>query len=238
MTTPILEVEELEAGYGDLRVLQGISLHVGRGEVVSVVGANGAGKTTLLGALSGIVRRHGGSVLLDGQDISDTAPDKVVAAGLVLVPEGRHLFPFLTVEENLELGAYHHQARKELTSRLEEVFDLFPLLADRLNQQAGTLSGGEQQMCAIARGLMSDPKILMLDEPSEGLAPIIVERVFELIERLKQTNLTVLLVEQNVGDALDLADRGYVIEQGRLVMAGTGQELLADSELQRAYLGF
>lgn len=236
--TTLLETRDLVAGYGDLPILQGISLTVEEGDVVSVVGANGAGKTTLLGAMSGIVDKFEGSVILDGTDITETPAHQIVSAGVVLVPEGRHLFPFLTVLENLELGAYHKAARRDLDSRLEEVLELFPILADRREQRAGTLSGGEQQMCAIARGLMSDPKILMLDEPSEGLAPVIVERVFELVERLKETNLTVLLVEQNVGDALELADRGYVIEQGRIVMEGTGAELLEDEDLQRAYLGF
>ncbi len=235
--TTILEVDGLTAGYGDLPVLRGVSLTVEEGEIVSVVGANGAGKTTLLGALSGIVERFDGTIRLAGTDITQARPDAIVGQGLVLVPEGRRLFPFLTVHENLELGAYHRAGRKHLSRRLDEVFELFPVLADRRVQRAGTLSGGEQQMCAIARGLMRGPKVLMLDEPSLGLAPVIVERVFELIERLRETKLTVLLVEQNVSDCLRLSDRAYVLEQGEIVLTGPGPELLDRPELRAAYLG-
>lgn len=233
----LLEVEDLVAGYGDLPVLHGVSMTVAEGEVVSVVGANGAGKTTLLGAVSGIVDVSKGHIRFDGDEIAAARPDVIVGQGVVLVPEGRRLFPFLTVEENLELGAYHRAARHDRTARLAEVLELFPILADRREQSAGTLSGGEQQMCAIARGLMRGPRLLMLDEPSLGLAPVIVEQVFELIERLRQTRLTVLLVEQNVSDCLALSDRAYVLEQGRIAMSGTGPEMLERPDLQRAYLG-
>lgn len=233
----LLEVEGLVAGYGDLPVLHGVSMTVTEGEVVSVVGANGAGKTSLLGAISGIVDVFEGSIRFAGDEVATAGPDAIVGEGVVLVPEGRRLFPFLTVQENLELGAYHRAARRDRAARLAEVLELFPILADRREQKAGTLSGGEQQMCAIARGLMRGPDLLMLDEPSLGLAPVIVEQVFDLIERLRKTRLTVLLVEQNVSDCLSLSDRAYVLEQGRIVMSGPGPEMLERPELQRAYLG-
>jgi branched-chain amino acid transport system ATP-binding protein len=235
--TALLTVTGLSAGYGDLPVLHGVDLQVAEGEVVSVVGANGAGKTTLLSTLAGIVRATSGSVLFDGVDLTTLPPHRVVEHGLVLVPEGRKLFPFLTVAENLRLGAYHKAARAVAADTLAEMYELFPRLADRRNQNAGSLSGGEQQMCALARGLMAKPKLLLLDEPSLGLAPIVVEQLFELVRTLSQRGLTVLLVEQNVGEALELSDRGSVLEQGHVTLTGSGTELLDNPELRRAYLG-
>ena len=235
--TALLTVTGLSAGYGDLPVLHGVDLQVAEGEVVSVVGANGAGKTTLLSTLAGIVRATSGSVLFDGVDLTTLPPHRVVEHGLVLVPEGRKLFPFLTVAENLRLGAYHKAARAVAADTLAEMYELFPRLADRRNQNAGSLSGGEQQMCALARGLMAKPKLLLLDEPSLGLAPIVVEQLFELVRTLSQRGLTVLLVEQNVGEALELSDRGSVLEQGHVTLTGSGSELLDNPELRRAYLG-
>ncbi len=237
MKQDILTVTQLHAGYGDLEVLHGVDLSVREGDVVSVVGANGAGKTTLLSTIAGVVKPMSGSIIVDGVDITAIPAHKVAEQGLVLVPEGRKLFPFLTVEENLRLGAYHKGARERSSRTLAEVYELFPRLVERRNQEAGSLSGGEQQMCAIARGLMARPKILMLDEPSLGLAPIIVEQMFGLIRNLAESGLTILLVEQNVGEALELSNRANVLEQGMITMMGTGEELLRSPELQAAYLG-
>jgi branched-chain amino acid transport system ATP-binding protein len=234
----VLEIQDLHAGYGDLEVLHGVNLSVEDGDVVSVVGANGAGKSTLLGAISGLVPATKGSIIVDGVDITKIPAHRVIRHGVTLVPEGRKLFPFLTVEENLKLGAYHKSARAQSSETLAEVYDLFPQLTERRTQLAGLLSGGEQQMCAIGRGLMSKPRILMLDEPSLGLAPIIVEQMFGLIKNLAANGLTILLVEQNVADALELSKHANVLEQGHITMTGTGAELLASPDLQAAYLGF
>jgi branched-chain amino acid transport system ATP-binding protein len=233
----LLTVKGLRAGYGDLPVLHGVELEVGAGEIVAVVGANGAGKTTLLNAIAGTLPATSGSVVFDGQEISGVPAHEVVAHGLVLVPEGRRLFPFLTVEENLRLGAYHPEARRRYDETLGEMLEQFPILAERRQQLAGSLSGGEQQMCALARGLMSLPKLLMLDEPSLGLAPIIVEQVFSLIPGLVERGVTVLLVEQNVAEALELCTYANVLEQGRIALAGTGADFLEDAALRAAYLG-
>jgi len=235
--SPLLQVTGLRSGYGDLPVLHGVDLEVHAGEVVSVVGANGAGKTTLLSTLAGVVPAWSGTVVVDGVELTAVPPHRVVEHGLVLVPEGRKLFPFLTVGENLRLGAYHKAARAVARETLTEVYDLFPRLAERREQNAGSLSGGEQQMCALARGLMARPKLLMLDEPSLGLAPIVVEQLFGLIRTLSERGLTVLLVEQNVGEALELSDRGSVLEQGQVTLTGSGRELLDDPQLRAAYLG-
>jgi branched-chain amino acid transport system ATP-binding protein len=218
-------------------VLHGVDLEVAAGEIVAVVGANGAGKTTLLNAIAGTLPATSGSVVFDGQEISGVPAHEVVAHGLVLVPEGRRLFPFLTVEENLRLGAYHPKARRRYDETLGEMLEQFPILAERRQQLAGSLSGGEQQMCALARGLMSLPKLLMLDEPSLGLAPIIVEQVFSLIPGLVERGVTVLLVEQNVAEALELCTYANVLEQGRIALAGTGADFLEDAALRAAYLG-
>jgi branched-chain amino acid transport system ATP-binding protein len=234
----LLNVDSIHAGYGEVPVLADVSLRIDEGEVVSVIGANGAGKTTLLLSISGHLRPHSGRVRLGETDITGEPAHSTVGRGLVMVPEGGRLFPFMTVRENLELGAYHRAARRLLKTTLDEVMTLFPILAERGDQLAGRLSGGERQMCAIARAMMSQPRLLMLDEPSLGLAPIMVEHVFELIRSLvKVKRLTVLLVEQNVGDALDLCDRAYILERGQVVQSGAGRALLGDPSVQRAYLG-
>lgn len=234
----ILEVEGVAAGYGELPVLEGITLEVGRKEIISVVGANGAGKTTLLLTIGGHLRARHGKVRLNGNDVTALPAHEAAAMGLVMVPEGGRLFPFMTVMENLQLGAYHSAARTRMDQTMEEVLTLFPILADRREQLAGRLSGGERQMCAVARALMALPKLLMLDEPSLGLAPIIVDKVFEMLGKLVESKgLSVLLVEQNVGNALRLAKRGYVIEQGHILKSGRGQDLLNDPDVQRSYLG-
>jgi branched-chain amino acid transport system ATP-binding protein len=234
----ILRVEGICSGYGELPVLDSISLDVGQGEIVSVVGANGAGKTTLLLTISGHLQTQAGRMVFAGQDISQLPAHEAAARGLVMVPEGGRLFPFMTVLENLELGAYHSAARVRMQESLDEVMTLFPILADRRGQFAGRLSGGERQMCAVARAMMALPKLLMLDEPSLGLAPIVVDKVFEMVSTLvRKKGLSVLLVEQNVGNALRLCQRGYIIEQGRIFKSGAGQDLLNDPDVQRAYLG-
>jgi branched-chain amino acid transport system ATP-binding protein len=233
-----MRVENLSSGYRAVSVLRGVSLEIAEHEIVSVVGANAAGKTTLLLTIAGHLSVRSGRIVYDGRDISHDAPHANVSRGLVMVPEGGRLFPFMTVLENLELGAYHAAARRQLRPNLEEVLTFFPVLAERRQQMAGSLSGGERQMCAVARAVMSMPRILMFDEPSLGLAPIMIERLFELIQRLvKAKGLTVLLVEQNVSDALTMCDRGYVLSQGSVVRSGRGNELLDDPEVQQAYLG-
>lgn len=235
--TTVLEVRDLHAGYGDLEVLHGVDLSVEAGQVVSVVGANGAGKSTMLNTIAGQVPVTGGSIVVDGVDITKFPAHKVITHGVVLVPEGRKLFPFLTVEENLRLGAYQKGARKRSSQTLAEVYDHFPRLVERRTQLAGSLSGGEQQMCALGRGLMARPKILMLDEPSLGLAPIIVTQMFDLIRTLADSGLTILLVEQNVAEALEMSSHASVMEQGVISMSGTGKALLGSKALQAAYLG-
>lgn len=234
---PLLEVRDLNSGYGDLPVVRDVSLDVQEGGIVTVVGPNGAGKTTLLKTITGLVPVWSGTVVFAGKDISHAAAHTRPDTGLVMVPEGRKLFPFMTVEENLLMGGYAKTARPHMSESLDEVFELFPRLLERRTQLAGSMSGGEQQMCAIGRAVMAKPRLLVLDEPSLGLAPIIVERILELVRHLADKGMTIMLVEQNVHDALDMADRGYVLEQGRVVMSGTGHELLARDDLQAAYLG-
>ena len=234
----LLEVQGIGSGYGDVPVLSDVSLSVDADEIVSVVGANGAGKTTLLSTISGLLPCTAGTIRFDGEQIERLAAHDVVTRRLVMVPEGGRLFPFMTVLENLELGAFNASARPNLKASLDAVLAHFPILAERRQQLAGSLSGGERQMCAIARAMMSQPKLLMLDEPSLGLSPLMVERVFELILSLaREKNIAVLLVEQNVGDALGMANRGYIIEHGRVIKSGSGDALLADQDVQRAYLG-
>ncbi len=237
MAEPILALRNVSAGYGDIRVLENISLEVFSGEFVTILGANGVGKTTLLRTISRIVPTSTGAISLAGESITRSGSARAVALGAAHVPEGRRLWPEMTVEENLLLGAYPKRARATIASSLERVYSLFPRVAERRRQWAGTLSGGEQQMVAIGRGLMSMPAILMLDEPSLGLAPIIVGEMFAAISAIQRTGVTVLLVEQNVQRALEIADRGYVIESGTIHTAGTRAELLASDEIQRAYLG-
>jgi branched-chain amino acid transport system ATP-binding protein len=237
----MLKVRNLEAGYGPLKVLKQVSLHVSAGEIVTLIGANGAGKSTLLRSLSGLLAPAGGEVLFDGRPIRGMPAERVVDLGIALVPEGRQVFAAMTVHENLLLGGYVAARRGrggEAAARaLGEVHDLFPVLRERDSQLAGTLSGGEQQMLAMGRALMTDPRLLMMDEPSMGLAPLIVRDIFRAIQRLRDEGRTVLLVEQNARAALRIADRGYVIETGRLVLEGEAGFLLNDREVQRAYLG-
>lgn len=237
MSKVILEIDHLTSGYGDLPVLHEVSLKINEGEIYSILGANGAGKSTLLNTFAGTVRATSGRVSFDGVDLTKIKSHMIAEHGLVLVPEGRKLFPDCTVEENLKLGAFHKAARSDTKDSMHEMFEMFPRLAERRNQLAGSLSGGEQQMCAIARGLMAKPKIIMLDEPSLGLAPIVVSQLFELIAELPARGLTVLLVEQNVAEALALSARASVLEQGRFTLTGTAKELLNDPNLQEAYLG-
>ena len=234
----ILLVEDLFSGYGELPVLDSVRVEVGRGEIVSVVGANGAGKTTLLLTICGHLRAHAGRVSFDGKDITNLPAHAAAERGLVMVPEGGRLFPFMTVLENLELGAYHPVARARMRESLDEVMGMFPILAERRTQLAGRLSGGERQMCAVARAMMSLPKLLMLDEPSLGLAPIMVDKVFDMVTALvKAKGLSVLLVEQNVGNALRMCERGYIIEHGGILKTGRGEDLLRDPDVQRSYMG-
>jgi branched-chain amino acid transport system ATP-binding protein len=233
----MLEVAELEVYYGDVPALHGVSLGVQPGEIVTLIGANGAGKTTTLRTISGLLRPRAGLIVYDGTRLDRLAPDRIVELGVVQVAEGRKLFPSLTVLENLLLGAYTRRSRPRRATTLDEVMDRFPLLRRRAEQKAATLSGGEQQMCAIARALMARPALLMLDEPSLGLAPRIVQDVFRVIESVHGLGVTVLLVEQNVRQALAVSQRGYVLENGRIALEGTGRELLASEATQRAYLG-
>jgi branched-chain amino acid transport system ATP-binding protein len=234
----LLDVQGVASGYGDVPVLSDISLTIGEEEIVSVVGANGAGKTTLLSTISGLIPATAGTIRFNGEQIERMPAHQVVPRRLIMVPEGGRLFPFMTVLENIQLGAFNATARPHLEASLEAVLTHFPILAERRDQLAGSLSGGERQMCAIARAMMSKPKLLMLDEPSLGLSPQMVERVFDLILALvRQQRIAILLVEQNVGDALDMAHRAYVMERGRIVKTGTGKALLADADVQRAYLG-
>ena len=235
---PILVIDSLTSGYGQQTVLDKVSLDVLPGEIVAVVGANGAGKTTLLLTVGGHLRAFSGKVHFDGHDITSMPAHEAAPRGLVMVPEGGRLFPFMTVLENLELGASHRAARARLAETLDEVMTLFPILAERRTQLAGRLSGGERQMCAVARAIMGLPKLLMLDEPSLGLAPIMVDKLFDKVHALVQSKgLSVLLVEQNVGNALRLCQRGCILDHGRIAKLTTGAELLRDPDVQRSYMG-
>jgi branched-chain amino acid transport system ATP-binding protein len=236
----MLRIRNLEAGYGSLRVLKGVSLHVSPGEIATIIGANGAGKTTLLSSVAGILKPRAGDIALRGESMGGAAPEKVVARGCALVPEGRQVFGTMTVAENLVLGGYARvgrESRDALREALERVYALFPILRERERQLAGTLSGGEQQMLAIGRALMAAPTLVMMDEPSMGIAPRVVRDIFERIVALKREGMTILLVEQNARAALRIADRGYVLETGQIVCEGTSEELLHNREVQRAYLG-
>ena len=233
----MLQVRDLHAGYDKSEVLRGISFDVRQGEIVTIVGANGAGKTTTLRTLCGLVRASAGSVDFEGEQLNALAPHEIVDLGITMIPEGRQLFPFLTVEDNLRMGAYRKSARGLYARRLEEVLALFPRVKERLAQYAGSLSGGEQQMVAIARGLMAGPRLLIFDEPSLGLSPLLVEQMFEIVRKVADQGTTVLLVEQNVFHTLQLADRGYVLENGTVALTGTGEELLANPHVRTAYLG-
>lgn len=232
----LLTLEGLRAGYGAVEVLRGVDLYIAPGELVALLGSNGAGKTTLNSVVSGLIPAWAGRVLFDGQDLTGAHYRRVVQAGLIQVPEGRKVFPNLSVLENLELGAFT-RAREHRAKNLLNVFDTFPRLRERQAQIAGTMSGGEQQMLAIGRGLMAEPKLLILDEPSLGLSPLLVEEMFALIAQLRAGGLAVLLVEQNVGQSLEIADRAYVMENGSIRFSGTSAELLASDTLRQAYLG-
>jgi branched-chain amino acid transport system ATP-binding protein len=236
--TALLEIRNLETFYGPIMALRGVSLEVHKGRVVTVLGANGAGKTTLLKTLSGIMDPEKGTILFEGQEIQGKEPHKVVRSGIVHVPEGREVFPLLTVEENLALGAYTRSDKAEVARDRDMVFSYFPILAERRKQEAGTLSGGQQQMLAIGRGLMLRPKIMLLDEPSLGLSPILTQEIFAILKRLNQDEgVTMMLVEQNAAVALDLADDGYVLELGRIVMSGSAEKLANSEDIKSFYLG-
>ena len=233
----LLKVENLNVSYGDVQVLHDVSLEVKRGEVVTIVGANAAGKSTLLRALSGLLKKVSGSIRFNSEEILGKPAFEIAEKGLVHVPEGRQVFPLMTVQENLEIGAYTQRIRGNLKEKLKEVYEIFPALLEHKGQAAGSLSGGEQQMLAIARGLMADPILLMVDEPSLGLAPILVAKTFRTLEEIKGEDVTILLVEQNVVRALEFSDRAYVLENGRVTLQGTGPDLLKDPYLKRAYMG-
>ena len=233
----LLEVNGIDVFYGDLQALWGVSLKVGKGELVAIVGANGAGKTTTLRTISGLLKPRNGTISFMDERIDGAPPHRIVGRGVVQVPEGRKLFPQMTVRENLELGAYTREAWEKRSETIEWVYNLFPRLKEREKQLAGTMSGGEQQMLAIGRALMSRPKLLMLDEPSLGLAPILVLQVFDTVKRIREEGISILIVEQNVKMTLSIADRGYVLENGRIVLEGSGGELLGNPHVKKAYLG-
>jgi branched-chain amino acid transport system ATP-binding protein len=233
----ILEVENLAVSYGAIQALQGISFHVQEGEIVTLIGANGAGKSTTLKTISGLLHATSGHIRYDGRDILGTPADVIVKMGVVQVPEGRRIFAPLTVRENLEMGAFTRTDKAEIERSMKRVFASFPRLEERLSQLGGTLSGGEQQMLAMGRGLMAQPRLLLLDEPSMGLAPILVEEIFDIIEEISQQGVSILLVEQNASMALSVANRAYVLETGRVVLEGPAQQVLENPDVQKAYLG-
>ncbi|MFJ2739828.1 ABC transporter ATP-binding protein [Streptomyces sp. NPDC087440] len=235
--TALLEVEDLRVSYGKIEAVKGISFRVDEGQVVTLIGTNGAGKTTTLRTLSGLLRPTGGRIVFDGKPLSGVPAHKIVALGLAHSPEGRHIFPRLTITENLQLGAFLRNDKEGIARDIQRAYDLFPILGERRKQAAGTLSGGEQQMLAMGRALMSRPKLLMLDEPSMGLSPIMMQKIMETIRELRSTGTTILLVEQNAQAALSLADQGHVMEIGRVVLSGTGERLLHDESVRKAYLG-
>lgn len=235
----MLKIKNLEAGYGKLRVLKRISMHVNPGEIVTIIGANGAGKTTLLYTIAGVIKASAGAIQLLDHPINQIKPEKIVAAGCSLVPEGRQVFSTLSVRENLILGGYVQYKKNKVNAdaELQHIYDVFPVLRERQKQLAGTLSGGEQQMLAMGRALMARPKLIMLDEPSTGLAPLIVKHIFQIIQKLRAAGNTVLLIEQNAKAALAIADRGYVLETGKFILQGSSEDLLGNRDVQRAYLG-
>src|SRR5437868_6609916 len=233
----MLTMKSVDAGYGSFQALFAVSLEVKAGEAVGVIGPNGAGKTTLMRVISGLIRPRSGAISMQGADILKTPEHRIVSLGIAHVPENRRLFPRLTVEDNLKMGAFMPEARARFAERLAFVFDLFPRLKERRAQFAGTMSGGEQQMCAIGRALMSDPKLLLLDEPSAGLAPVVVQQVFELVKRIRSSGLTVLIVEQNIQQVLRVVDRAYLLEAGTIRASGSAGEMLQDDSIRQAYLG-
>ena len=233
----MLKIEDLEVSYGAVQTLRGISMEVNDGEIVSLIGANGAGKTTTLHAITGLVPIKSGSVIYDGYDLRKTDPSRIVTMGLAHVPEGRQVFTRMTVAENLAMGAYFRKDKKAIADDLERVYARFPRLKERAKQLAGTLSGGEQQMLAVGRALMSRPKLLMMDEPSLGLAPLVVRDIFSIIQEINKQGVTILLIEQNANMALKIADVGYVLETGRITLTGSGKDLLSNDAVRAAYLG-
>jgi len=234
---PMLKIEGLHTYYGYIHALKGIDIEVGEGEIVSLIGSNGAGKTTTLSSIAGLVRPSQGTITFEGKDITNTPPHSLVHMGISLSPEGREVFPALTVQENLRLGAYTKNDKRRIAASFERVYDLFPRLRERVAQQAGTLSGGEQQMLAIGRALMCEPKLLLLDEPSLGLAPTLVAMIFELIQNINKQGTTILLIEQNANMALSVSGRAYVLETGTISMSGNAKELATDPRVKAAYLG-
>lgn len=234
----MLNVENVQAGYGNILALKNVSLEINQGEIITLIGANGAGKSTTLMTISGIVNCRQGRILFRGEEIQRLSSDQIVKMGICQVPEGRHIFPQLTVQENLDMGAFLRNDRAGIKKDLDYVYSLFPILAERRNQDGGTLSGGEQQMLAMSRALMARPQLLLLDEPSMGLAPLVIKQIFEIIKQINaESNTTIFLVEQNANQALHIADRGYVIENGEITMAGPAAELLTNPDVQKAYLG-
>ncbi len=234
----MLKLKNVQAGYGHILAIKDVSLEINEGEIITLIGANGAGKSTTLMTICGIVSVRGGSITFLDQDIHDKEPDRIVKMGICQVPEGRHIFPLLTVKENLDMGAFLRTDQHEIKRDIDYVFSLFPLLAERRNQDGGTLSGGEQQMLAMSRALMARPKLLLLDEPSMGLAPLIIKQIFEIIKKLNEENsATIFLVEQNANQALHIAHRGYVMENGKITLSGSADDLLKNDDIQKAYLG-
>ncbi len=234
----MLNLNNVQTFYGNIQALKDVSIEISQGEIITLIGANGAGKSTTLMSISGLAPPRHGEIIFEGQKIHNTAPDKIVALGICQVPEGRRIFPYLTVSENLDMGAFLRTDKDEMKNDIEYIYELFPLLAERRNQAGGTLSGGEQQMLAISRALMSKPRLLLLDEPSLGLAPIIIRQIFEIIKKInRENNTTIFLVEQNANLALKAAHRGYVIENGRITLTDSGPNLLANDKVRKAYLG-
>jgi branched-chain amino acid transport system ATP-binding protein len=234
----MLKLENIQAGYGNILAIKDVNIDINEGEIITLIGANGAGKSTTLMTISGVVPARSGRIFFDGQEIQSREPDEIVRMGICQVPEGRHIFPELTVQENLDMGAFLRKDKKEIKRDIEYVFSLFPILAERRGQDGGTLSGGEQQMLAMSRALMARPKLLLLDEPSMGLAPLVIRQIFEIIKQINAENkTTIFLVEQNANQALHIADRGYVIENGRIALSGSAESLLKNTDIQRAYLG-
>jgi len=233
----MLKVSEIDVNYGDLQALRGVSIGVDQGEIVSVIGSNGAGKSSLLKTISGMLRPRRGIISLNGDEISHASSSHIVKQGISHVPEGRQIFPTMTVLENLEMGAQFPRTQRVQQESMQQVFEYFPRLKERLNQKAGTLSGGEQQMLAMGRGLMSLPTLMMLDEPSLGLAPVLVSTIFEIIQKINQQGTSILLIEQNVFHSLKISDRGYVLENGQVALSGSGRELLENPHIRKTYLG-
>ena len=233
----MLEVKDLVVSYGAIKALKGISFEVNQGEIITLIGSNGAGKTTTLHSLSNLIRKVSGSIVFEGTDITNLSADKIVEMGLIQVPEGRRVFANMSVKENLEMGAYLRKDKTQIKKDMEECYQLFPRLKERLSQMAGTLSGGEQQMLAMARALMSKPKLLLLDEPSMGLAPILVDEIFDIIKKISSTGTTILLVEQNAFKALSIAKRAYILETGSIAKTGNASDLAKDDSVIKAYLG-